>query len=104
MCGDAIGANRERISPGKPQSARIERNLTLGLGRFAWEAIDEEATREGLAIEELIAFSVLYYLADIDSDRIARRISRSPYPRPHDATDDERPGPDGTRPIVTDLG
>ena len=47
---------------------------------FAWETLDEEAAREGITMDELITFSVLYYLADIDSGRIARRITRSPYP------------------------
>jgi hypothetical protein len=31
-------------------------------------------------LEELAAFAVRYYLADVDSGRISRRISRSPYP------------------------
>jgi hypothetical protein len=66
------------------QHSRADRSLTLTLERFAWETIDEEAAREGLAIEELITFSVLYYLADIDSGRVSRQISRSPYPRAPD--------------------
>jgi hypothetical protein len=63
------------------QSEQADRSVTLRLERFAWEAIDEEAARGGSTREELIAFSVLYYLADVDSGRISRRISRSPYPR-----------------------
>jgi len=31
-------------------------------------------------VGELITFSVLYYLADVDSGRIARQIAMSPYP------------------------
>jgi hypothetical protein len=65
-----------------------ERSLTLSLEGFAWQALDDEAAREGLTVEELITFSVLYYLADVDSRRIARRISKSPYPYPpNDAGD-----------------
>lgn len=56
------------------------RDLTLHLDGFALETISEEATRLGVAVEELATFAVLYYLADIDSGRIAREISRSPYP------------------------
>lgn len=63
------------------QSVRADRSVTLRLERFAWDAIDEEAARAGLTTEELITFSVLYYLADVDSGRISRQISRSPYPR-----------------------
>ena len=32
----------------------------------------------GVSVDELVAFSVVYYLADVDSGRIARRISRGP--------------------------
>ncbi len=69
---------------GKAQGERVDRSLTLGLEGFVWETLAEEAAREDLSIEELIAFSVLYYVADIDSGRISRQVSRSPYPRPRD--------------------
>ena len=59
-------------------------SVTLRLDGAAWEAIKEEAVHEGSTV-----FSVLYYLADADSGRISRRISRSPYPR----SLDERYGP-----------
>lgn len=64
-------------------------SVTLHLDGAAWEAINEEAAHEGSTVEELIMFSVLYYLADADSGRISRRISRSPYPR----SLDDRYGP-----------
>jgi hypothetical protein len=54
--------------------------VALQLDGFAAEAIDEEADRLGVSVEELVSFSVLYYLADVDSGRIARRIELSPYP------------------------
>jgi hypothetical protein len=56
------------------------RRVTLQLEGFAAEAIDEESDRLGISAEELVSFSVLYYLADMDSGRIARRIATSPYP------------------------
>jgi hypothetical protein len=55
-------------------------SVTLRLDELAWEAIHEEAARGELAVEELITFSVLYYLADVDSGRISRKIARGPYP------------------------
>jgi hypothetical protein len=60
------------------QAAREEHTVTLPLDGFAWDALDEEAAREGLTVEQVIGFAVLYYLADHDSGRIARRISASP--------------------------
>ncbi|MGD0455634.1 MAG: hypothetical protein ABSB69_18770 [Solirubrobacteraceae bacterium] len=49
------------------------RELALGLDNFGWEAIAQESARLGVSEEELIAFAVLYYLADLDSGRVARR-------------------------------
>jgi hypothetical protein len=50
------------------------------LDGFAAEAIDGEAVRLGVPAAELVNFSVLYYLADIDSGRIARRVAKGPPP------------------------
>jgi hypothetical protein len=77
-----------RLTSGEAQDVHSERRLTLSLEGFTWRTLDEEAAREGLTVEELITFSVLYYLADVDSERISRRISRSPYPRRAGETDD----------------
>jgi hypothetical protein len=60
--------------------AASDRTVTLRLRGFTWDSVEQEAAREGVTREELIAFSILYYLADVDSHRISRRISRSPYP------------------------
>ena len=65
---------------GDRQAVRADRSLSLRLEGFAWEAIEQESAHLGVPVEDLIAFAVLYYLADIDSGRIARRITRSPYP------------------------
>lgn len=53
------------------------RRVALAIDGFAAEAIEEEAVRLGISAEELVNFSVLYYLADVDSGRIARSIPRS---------------------------
>ena len=39
---------------------------------FSWEALELEGARLGVPVEELVGFAVLYYLADVDSGRIAR--------------------------------
>ena len=69
-------------TPVETREARTERNVALRLNGFAWEAIAEEAAREGLTVDELVGFAVLYYLADVDSGRIARQVARSPHPQP----------------------
>ena len=53
--------------------------VSLQLDGFAREALEQEATRLGVSPEEVMTFAVLYYLADLDSGRIAREISTSPY-------------------------
>ncbi len=63
---------------GSPGSSGVR--TTLQLDGFVAEAIEEEVDRLGVAVEELVAFAVLYYLADVDSGRIARQIPTSPDP------------------------
>ncbi len=53
-------------------------HVAVQLDGFAAEAVDEEAARLGVSVKELVSFSVLYYLADVDSGRIARQIGKSP--------------------------
>jgi hypothetical protein len=78
MCADDSSVsddNRDR---------RVVRRLTLGLEPFAWEALEQEAARLEVSIEELASFGVLYYLADGDSGRIARRLPAAhPLEEPH---------------------
>jgi len=50
------------------------RQLVLDFDDFAWSAIAEESLKLGVSVEDLAHFAVLYYLADLDSGRIARRI------------------------------
>jgi hypothetical protein len=61
------------------RAARRERSVHLLLDEFASNAIDEAAALEGLTPEEFISFAVLYYLADLDSGRISREVSKSPF-------------------------
>jgi hypothetical protein len=54
--------------------------LTLRLDGFVRETIEEEASGLGVSADKLVTFAILYYLADLDSGLIARRISTSTYP------------------------
>jgi hypothetical protein len=58
------------------------REVKLDLELPAWQALDEEAGKTGMSIEELVGFSILYYLADRDSGRIARRVRPASAPAP----------------------
>ena len=67
--------------PEKPSEGQGER-VAVRLDGFTAQAADQEADRLGVSVAELVRFSVLYYLADVDSGRIARLIGikRSPNP------------------------
>jgi hypothetical protein len=82
-----ISVSADRKAGSKIEGGRDPRTahtLTIGLEPFAWEALEQEAARLGVSIEELASFSVLYYLADGDSGRIARRLPAThPLGEPH---------------------
>lgn len=59
---------------------RATREVKLELRTPAWKALEDEADALSMSIEELVGFSVLYYLADRDSGRIARSILAAPNP------------------------
>lgn len=63
------------VPAGDSQAVQAEPGLTVRLGGFARDAIEQECARLGVPVDELVAFAAMYYLADVDSGRIARRIS-----------------------------
>lgn len=63
---------------GDDENSEDERTLALQLDDFAWEALREEAAKQGVPAEDLASFAVLYYLADADSGRISRQVGGSP--------------------------
>ncbi len=81
------------LPAGEDRALGGERSISLRLDGFVWESIEQESTRLGVPVDELVRFAVLYYLADADSGRIARRIARSPYP---DASDGASAGGDAS--------
>ena len=62
-----------------PDEVLSRMSVDLRLDGFAWRSLAEEAARDDLTVEELVTFSVLYYLADRDSGRMSRRIASSPH-------------------------
>ena len=48
------------------------RRLEVELGDFATERLEAEAERQGVLPEELARHAILYFLADLDTGRIAR--------------------------------
>lgn len=70
---DSFGA-----AAGREREDRPAGTLTLDFDTFAWSALAEESAALGVSIDELASFSVLYYVSDRDSGRIARRLPPAP--------------------------
>jgi hypothetical protein len=75
-CGQARSAIRLIIDTDAADfgDARGLQSLTLQLDGFAWETLAEQSVQMGVSVEELATHAIMYYVADLDSGRIARRI------------------------------
>ena len=49
--------------------------VRLELDGLTAEALEDQAGSSAVSVEDLVGFSVLYYLADVESGRIARTVS-----------------------------
>jgi hypothetical protein len=45
---------------------------------FGWEALTDEAQRQGVTVEELVVHAAMYYLGDADRERYSHRVPRGP--------------------------
>jgi hypothetical protein len=61
-------------SPTGQSAEAPTRSLAVSLQPFAWEALALESGRLGVSEEELVAYAIAYYLADLDSGRVAREL------------------------------
>lgn len=66
---------------GQEQSDGAVRKIELTLDRFAGEALEQQSEELGVPEHEIVRYALLYYLADLDSGRIARRIAGAPSTR-----------------------
>lgn len=67
---------------GEPDE-RATHELRIRLDPFTHEVLEQEAARMDTSVEEFVLFAAVYYLADLDSGRIARHLpSSSPAERP----------------------
>lgn len=64
------------LEPEKPGAldGRASRELWVELDAFTHEVVEQEAARLETSVEEFVRFATLYYLADLDSGRIARHL------------------------------
>ncbi len=64
------------LDPGGPGESKrhASRELRVELDAFTHEVVEQEAARLETSAEEFVRFATLYYLADLDSGRIARHL------------------------------
>jgi hypothetical protein len=51
------------------------RALTVPIDPETWSALDEEAGRQGVSRDSLALHAIAYFLADLDSGRLADRLA-----------------------------
>lgn len=73
MFADLEPGGPDRLGGGPSRELRVELDL------FTHEVLEQESARLEISVEEFVRFAALYYLADLDSGRIARHL---PSPRP----------------------
>lgn len=62
-----------RFIPGTGKSDEVK--LELDVEADLWRAFEEEAVRQGVSVSQLASHAVLYYAAERDAGRFARRIA-----------------------------
>lgn len=70
-----IRANTDEMHRSGRRDSGIDLWLLLHLDGFASEAIEEQCAMLDVSAEELARFGLMYYLADLDSGRVARRMT-----------------------------
>ncbi len=50
------------------------KRIEIRFGDFTWSRLEDEAIRQDVSVEELVSHAVLYFLADLDSNRLARIV------------------------------
>ena len=50
------------------------RSVRVRLDEATWQAMSNEAARQGVSMDALAVHAVLYYLADLNSGRVAGRL------------------------------
>jgi hypothetical protein len=61
----------------KVEPERRQDGVRIELDDATWDALVQEARRQGVDIGVLAAHAVLYFMADVDSGRVAQRMGDS---------------------------
>jgi hypothetical protein len=56
------------------RDTRRSMRLAIDLDADSWRELEAEARRQDVTVEALVVHAILYFLADLDSGRVGRRI------------------------------
>lgn len=63
------------VPPLPPPAAQpVPAEVTISLPESTWAELSEEAQAQGVEIERLVHHAALYFAADVDAGRVARRV------------------------------
>jgi hypothetical protein len=65
-----------RVSPSATTPRESGASLDVDVGEDLWQALGDEAATQGVSSESLATQALLFFLADVDSGRVAADISR----------------------------
>jgi hypothetical protein len=69
---ERMARNVPRLSRDTARQPALE--LELDLDPDTWRELDEEAERQEVSVERLLAHAIIYFLADLDAGRVERRM------------------------------
>lgn len=65
-------------NPGRADADATVRRIALEMDGFGWSELELQSQQLGVSEAELVRFALMYYLADVDSGRIARALADGP--------------------------
>jgi hypothetical protein len=58
----------------QPSQDEGDHRVTIAFGSAMWQTLCAEAERQSATVEEIVSYATVYYLADSDSGRLARKL------------------------------
>jgi hypothetical protein len=55
---------------------QMPHKVEVEFDEFGWQSLTDEAKRQGVTLEELVAHAAMYYLAEADPELLSHRVMR----------------------------
>jgi hypothetical protein len=70
-----LAAKLPSLGQDRQRDGREQLEVTLELDGDTWRAVADHARREDVPLERIVEHAAFYYLADVHSGRLARRLA-----------------------------